>query len=154
MVVSPTMPELYLIFEYIKTNYSVEEIAELKRRLLDHVDRAGKSQSTQEKLHIHCSFLVDGNCSIHDVKPLSCRAYTSTDVEKCKEYVDNPTISVPNSICHYLPFDITRKGIMKSLYIAGFKDVTEELNQGILRLLDGHQELEEIDQFLSDQIKP
>lgn len=142
MIVKPTMPELYIIFEHIKSTYSAEALGELMKTLRKHADTCSRKMDIKDRLQVYCSFLENDVCSIHEVKPLSCRAYTSTDVEMCKNYLQEPTISIPNSICHYSPFDITRKAIMKSLYIAGFSDVTEELNSGILRLLiDEYREL-------------
>lgn len=137
MIVKPTMPELYIILEHIERNYSRHQVDALMERLRQHEKERERSDTTEERVKVYCSFLEDKVCMIHDVKPLSCRAYTSSDVEKCIAFLTDPSIDIPTSICHYSPFDFTRKAIMKSMYISGFTDVTEELNSGMLRLLEG-----------------
>lgn len=135
-VVKPTMPELYIILEHITSTYSLEQVRDLIQRLKLHQEQARDATTVEKRVKVYCAFLQDNSCSIHEVKPLSCIAYTSTDVEKCKEFVENPTIEIPSSICHYTPYQIMRKSIMKSMFIAGFTDVAEELNEGMLRLLE------------------
>jgi Fe-S-cluster containining protein len=135
-IVTPTMPELYIIFEHITAQYSCVEIKALIQKLQTHSKKANEAKSVQERIKVYCAFLKNKVCTIQEVKPLSCRGYASIDVAKCKESVFDPSVDVPISICHYSPYQITRKGIMKSMYIAGFTDVTEELNRGILRLLE------------------
>jgi hypothetical protein len=39
---------------------------------------------------------VDARCSVHSVRPLSCRGYNSVDVERCRQYADRPgSITIP-----------------------------------------------------------
>ena len=135
-VVKPTMPELYIIFEHITDKYSRTELGHIMQRLHAHGEQCNQATSVSERTQVYCAFLQDDLCAIHTVKPLSCRGYTSNDVEKCKASVFEPMTDIPTSICHYSPYDIARKSIMKSMYITGFTDVTEELNSGILRLLE------------------
>ncbi len=137
MKVTPTMPELFIILEHIQKTYSQAETVKLIKDLRLHKNKCNKIKTVKERIKVYCTFLKKGACSIQDVKPLSCYAYTSTDVDKCLEFLANPSIDIPSSICHHTPYHVVRKAILKSLFFAGFSDVTEELNSGMLRLLEG-----------------
>lgn len=141
MVVKPLAPEMYLILESLMSSYSRDQLEQLVKDLKVKVSEIKACDSVKKRVKAYCIFLKDNSCGIYENRPLACRAYTSTDVEVCKSFAENPVCTIPSSICHDAPYSITRKAIQKSLYIAGLKQVTEELNSGILRLLEGELEL-------------
>ncbi len=140
LTVKVAIPELYVIFEHIQATYSEEEIQQIMADLRSYEVKMAKCKTRNEKLQVPCAFLKDNVCSIYETRPLPCHAWNSTTVESCIEYLTNQDIDIPSSICHYGPYDVVKKGIMKGLFIAGFDEATEELNSGILRLLEWDRE--------------
>ena len=137
MIVEPTMPELYIIFDSILLTYSRSETEQLMSDLYLQGKQKRACKDRTERMEVKCAFLKNKSCSIHNVRPLCCRGWTSTDVNACKEYNSDPNINIPRCDYYFVPYDVARQAIMKSLYTAGFSNVTEELNSGILRLLKG-----------------
>lgn len=46
---------------------------------------AGMTDSARAKQRVHCVFLADRLCSIHEFRPMACRAYFSLDLKDCEE---------------------------------------------------------------------
>lgn len=141
LTVKVVTPELYVLLEFLIKTQSKNELKQIATKLEEYKIRFDNCTARSEKLSVPCSFLVNGSCSIYEARPFMCRAWNSTDVEKCKAYLKDEMVDIPSDIRLYGPYDIVRKGIMKALYVAGMNDTTEELNTGLLQLL--RAELEE-----------
>lgn len=137
LTVNVAIPELYLIFEYLRSTRSEEELKELAQDLKAYVTAMEESNSVTEKLKIKCSFLKGDKCSIYEQRPMSCRAWNSRSVSHCIEYLEDQEVDIPSSALHYTPYNVFRQGIQRALSVMGFEDIVEELNSGILRLLEG-----------------
>ncbi len=89
--VSASPAEVLRIADYLRRTHAVEDLVELRRRLAA-VDPQTRGRSAQERLalHVPCPLLVDGRCSIYHVRPLTCRGYTSSDVDACRRKVETP----------------------------------------------------------------
>jgi Fe-S-cluster containining protein len=136
MNVMATAPEFHIISKYLKNTFSKEKINSLKKTLRESVSAITKCKNITERSVIQCSFLENKACSIYDVRPFTCRAFNSTNIEFCEKYLLNQKIKIPANMCHYAPFDAFKKGITQALEVVGFDNPIEELNSGILRLLE------------------
>jgi Fe-S-cluster containining protein len=131
-----TEPELVIIRDYLLDTGSEAFLEVTRESLRQFCLRTGRCKTRQENLSIKCGFLKEGNCSIYDVRPLACRAWNSIDVETCKQYLKTSEEEISASICHYAPYDVIKKGINHALYVTGFDPPNEEINSGVLRLLN------------------
>ena len=135
--VKVAIPELYIILEHLLATRTQKEIKTITRDLRQFKVLKDHCQSREERIMVKCSFLKNGNCSIYEVRPFACRAWNSKDVDVCIDYLTKSDPDIPTSIYHYAPYDTIRKGITKALFVVGLEDTTEELNTGVLRLLEG-----------------
>lgn len=85
-------PEVLRIGEYLRKTKTPEALT----ALLDEVRRAntlthGLSRADRADAHVSCPLLdADGSCSIHEVRPLVCRSWTSYDASECQSYWQAP----------------------------------------------------------------
>jgi Fe-S-cluster containining protein len=135
--VKVAVPELYIILEHLLETATPKEIEKIIDHLRQHKTLMENAGSREERIMIKCTFLKDGSCSIYDVRPFACRAWNSTNVDSCFDYLTDVDLDIPTSIYHYAPYDTMRKAITKALFVVGLDDTTEELNSGVLRLLEG-----------------
>ncbi len=58
----------------------------LAARVASQADQVkGMTDGERAKKRMPCVFLADGLCSIHDIRPLACRAYFSLNLKDCEE---------------------------------------------------------------------
>lgn len=84
--VSLTVPEIILIVDYIKNNFSKDEINNLKKRV-DELDKEVKGMNAfqRKKAKKACSLLVDNKCSVYSVRPLACKGWNSMSSKDCED---------------------------------------------------------------------
>jgi len=80
-----SIPELVRILDHIEAAFTPEALDALRvgarlyagqvagRRVEDPIDES-----------VPCPLLVDGRCSVYEIRPLVCRGFNSTDVEACR----------------------------------------------------------------------
>lgn len=136
LTVKVAMPELYIIFEHLLKTHTQDELTDLQRQLSVYTETFNRCETREEKIAMPCTFLKDGVCSIYSVRPLSCRAWNSSDSDLCRRYLTDFSLDIPTSISHYAPYDSVRKAVVSTLHVAGLQTTTEELNAGMLRLLE------------------
>ncbi len=80
-----SVPEVLAVLNYIRETFSAVEVAALKRKVanVDGYTR-GLDGEARARLRLPCPLLKDGSCSVHPVRPFSCRAVASTDVAACQ----------------------------------------------------------------------
>jgi Fe-S-cluster containining protein len=85
-------PEVLRIGDYLRKNKSTKELAELLERIREADTKTrGLSRESRAEIHVSCPLLdEDGGCSIHDVRPLVCRSWTSYDASACETYWQSP----------------------------------------------------------------
>ena len=66
-----------------------------------------------------CPLLVDGDCSVHEERPMGCRQYVSASVEACKELFDGKRVEPP-----FLPAAANVGLIARSLLLAAAQSLT------------------------------
>ena len=136
MKVRALQPELILIAEFLEKNLSPELFKAQIEKLSETVDQLAACQSEREELKVACSFLDNGACSIYDVRPLTCRAWNSTEHQACIDYLERKDVPIPTSICHFAAYDIIKKGVEEGLEESGIYPALIELNQGVLNIMN------------------
>ncbi len=88
--VTASPPEILLIAEHIRTAWPADRRAALKRKLatLDRLSH-GRDEEAREAMRLPCAMLLDNCCSIHEIRPISCRAVASVDVAACRRSYDS-----------------------------------------------------------------
>jgi Fe-S-cluster containining protein len=83
IAVSPL--EVLRIVAYLRAALSPVELAEVHERIA-HLDDQTRAMSSLQRAHarLPCAFLADQQCSIHQVRPLTCAGWNSVDVNECK----------------------------------------------------------------------
>ncbi|MFC1673577.1 hypothetical protein ACFL12_05415 [Pseudomonadota bacterium] len=78
-------PEVLLVLDHIRGTWPVDAIQALAKKVknIDPLTR-GKDDDARAKLRLPCPLLKDGSCSVHMVRPLSCRALACVDLPACK----------------------------------------------------------------------
>jgi Fe-S-cluster containining protein len=73
--------------EHIATHFSHGEQAALRSRL-EIAAAAARDAADVTKLRLRCALLgADNRCTVYDVRPLTCRAFTSRSVARCHDVV-------------------------------------------------------------------
>lgn len=87
--VSVLVPEAVAITRYIRKWFSDSQIEELKKRLSSlHINTRWLDDEERIFVREPCAFLDQKNaCMIHAVRPLLCRAITSTDPKMCDDAI-------------------------------------------------------------------
>ena len=83
--------EIVRIVEYLNANLPADKRAGLIQRIdKTHTLTRTLSPKQRVKLKLFCPLLINGACVAYPVRPMSCRAYLSTDEMACKRGFYNP----------------------------------------------------------------
>lgn len=94
-----------LIADHIRKTFTPEQQADLLQRLVNAAVTIEQSTATAE-VRVRCPLLGDDNrCTIYEIRPLSCRAFTSSDARKCHRMVfgtpEERTTTIDQDPGHY-----------------------------------------------------
>jgi Fe-S-cluster containining protein len=78
--VEANLPEVLLIADHLRRNLSPEAMSALRRR----IDVHGEKVKANPYGNALCPLNVDGNCTVYEARPLSCRGFNSLDVKECE----------------------------------------------------------------------
>jgi hypothetical protein len=89
--VAVVAPEVLRIAAHLRARLGDAELRALTARVAaaDELTR-GQSRSERARAGIPCPLLVDGSCSVHEVRPLLCRGWTSLDLGACERHFADP----------------------------------------------------------------
>jgi Putative zinc- or iron-chelating domain len=89
--VAVVAPEVLRIAEHLRRNLDPEPFAALVARVraADEQTR-GLSRAERARAGVPCPLLVEGACSVHEVRPLLCRGWSSLDVAACERHFADP----------------------------------------------------------------
>ena len=132
-----SIPELLRILDYIHTAFDAAAMSELNNRARRYVRQlAGRNSNAPTNESVPCPFLVDGRCSIYDVRPLTCRGYNSMNVDACRNAHENQDVLIPMfSVLKDVTDGIT-VGMVQELKAAGFTDSLVDLGSAVKMGLD------------------
>ncbi len=112
--VAVLFPEAVAITWFLQRRLSGEELENLRIRLQELVRRT-RWLDDEERLFLRepCAFLdKQGNCTIHVVRPLMCRAITSTDPEACRDAI----AMIPLNGAPSVEMDLFQKNMVDTVY--------------------------------------
>lgn len=121
--VAVTAPEIIMLTEYIRENFSDEEIIRIKAKIkLAHQKSAKLDYLKHKKLHLPCPFLIDKKCSVYEARPFACRGWNSARVEDCEDaFESNEDKGISVYGAQLLIANSIRKGILNAFAIKGNK---------------------------------
>lgn len=104
LLVTVTAPEVLAVLRFILEKFSRAEVNALTQRVTA-TDEITRGMNGYERLYakVPCPLLVDGKCSVYEVRPLVCRGYTSYSWAACADSLRHPRPS------KYVPQDGVRR---------------------------------------------
>ena len=131
-------PEILAVLDHIHRTFMADDLAALKRKVanIDAFTR-GKDGDARAQQRLPCPLLKDGSCSVHAVRPLSCRAVVSVDVTACiRSYETRMQAPVPQHELHYQAANAMGYALYAGLVDAGFAVEDVEMNAALAIGLD------------------
>lgn len=133
-----SIPELLRILDRIHSTFSKADVlalGERAKRYREQVAERDFNDLVDES--VPCPLLVDGRCSVYEVRPLVCRGYNSTDVDACRKAHSDRTARVPIFAMLKDVTDGATVGAAQSLKAAGFNDSLVDLGTALQLALVG-----------------
>ena len=96
-----TVPEAVVVVAHLRATWSPERLQRLRADLVARgaERREQITQGTLRAASQPCVFLDEENsCTIHQIRPLSCRGYMSASAEACAERYIDPVAAAPPPI--------------------------------------------------------
>jgi Fe-S-cluster containining protein len=135
--VGTTAPSVLRIAAWLREHRTPEELAEVRRRIaaLDDVTH-GKMWTPRDRPPNPCALLVDGACSVYEVRPFACRAWNAVDVEECKRAMGQDWTALRFDLFQRTTFAAVEDGIKLALGEAGLDGGDLELTAALRVALD------------------
>ena len=107
-------PEAVAITWFLQRRLSEEKLDKLRTRLQElHIKTRWLDDEERLILREPCAFLDEqGNCTIHIVRPLMCRAISSTDAEACRDAI----AMVPLNGAPTVEMNLFQKNLVDTVY--------------------------------------
>ena len=141
MNVSVLFPEAIAISWYLQRVFGAEDLEKVMTRLHELLIKT-RWLDDEDRLFLHepCAFLdQEGLCMIHKVRPLLCRAVTSTNPRSCREAIAmvplNGQPSIEMNLFQKNLFDAVYQGLQAALEDAGLDHRPSRLTSVVLALL-------------------
>lgn len=149
--VTTTAAEVICIAMYLRDTLDPPTLAALIQRLKERAERIAVMQPEQQNhARIACALLVDNRCSVHQLRPLACRGWVSSDVSACEtSYNTGWQYPVPNGRRHLGITAGVREGMRQALEASGLEDERLDLTRGLLLVLS---EPERIERWLAGEV--
>jgi Fe-S-cluster containining protein len=136
------LPEGMIIADRLREGLPPAALSAVQKRLATHRDW-GRWMDDEERIAklAVCPLLDDaGRCSVHPVRPLTCRGVASLDSSSCREAF-NPIISdqdrmVPADLLRRAAYDEAFTALARALRRHGLDDRSIELGSGVLAFLE------------------
>ncbi len=139
--VSVLFPEAVAISWYLQRSLGDAELEKVRTRLHELLI-ATRWLDDEERLFLHepCAFLDQGGlCMIHKVRPLLCRAISSTDPASCREAIAmvplNGQPSIEMNLFQKNLFDTVYQELCTALQESGLDHRPRRLTSAVLALL-------------------
>ena len=140
--VSVLFPEAIAISWYLARSLTEKDLQKVRTRLHELLV-ATRWLDEEERLFLRkaCAFLdQEGLCTIHNVRPLACRAITSTNPSACREAIAmvplNAQPTVEMNLFQNDLFATVYRGLAAALWDAGLDHRPKRLPSAVLALLD------------------
>jgi Fe-S-cluster containining protein len=139
--VSVAAPEALRIAAFLRETLSLEKLARV-REAVARVAAETRMMSTEERIRarIACPLLDDESqtCTVFEVRPTSCRAYNSCNVEQCYKSWDtrDPDVPIPGSALQQASMQAVWLGMIAACGIEGVEGDTLELSVALAAALE------------------
>lgn len=126
-----TILELARAVRLAQERFTPEQLDALKSRA--QVSAEGARGKTVLSYPVQpCAFLVDGECSVYDARPLACRAEHALDVEPCRQaYETGEDVPGERDMGVSARASVMRAALEATLKTAGFASHSYELQQAL-----------------------
>jgi uncharacterized protein len=132
-----TVPEFLRILDHVRTTFQDDEISGLTERARTYAAQMeGRSFDDPVNESVPCPLLLDGRCSVYEVRPLVCRGYNSTNVDACRKAHTDADELVPIFSVLKDVTDGATVGVAERLRAAGFNDSLVDLGSALNIALD------------------
>jgi Fe-S-cluster containining protein len=135
-----TLPEILAVAAWLRRSLAPEALALLKERLAQHVEKVEPlSDEARWAARIPCALLdARGYCSVHEARPLRCRAFHSCDAEDCRDAFEGKSDLLPaRAFVRARAGDAVEAGYDRALLAAGIDASGHRLEIALLRALEG-----------------
>jgi len=133
-----SVPELLRILSYLRSTSSDDSLSALTdraRRYAAQIEGRSFDDSTNDS--VPCPLLVEGRCSVYEVRPLVCRGYNSTSVDACRKAHRDASELVPMFAMLKDVTDGATVGAAQRLHAEGFPDSMIDLGSALNIALSG-----------------
>ena len=135
--VGTTAPSVFRLAAWLRERLRPDELAEVLRRVaaLDDVTH-GKMWTPRERPPNPCALLVDGACSVYEVRPFVCRAWNAVDAEDCKRTTGQDAVEMRFDLYQRAVFAAVEDGVKLALADAGLDGGDLELTASLRAALE------------------
>lgn len=139
-MISLTAPEACVISDWVRDRMSPQEAAAIRQNAAENAAKAKDKGSTEyAESMLWCPFLDSHlSCSIHSVRPLSCRAWNSLSLEACHDcyFSNHADKTLPLDGHTYEIGQGVRSGLSDGIKAMGLDGNHYELNSAMVTALD------------------
>ncbi len=92
--VAVVAPEVIRIAAHLRGTLDAEALAAVSARVRAADERTrGLTRAQRARAGVPCPLLEDGACSVHEVRPLLCRGWSSLDAAACERHFADPDVA-------------------------------------------------------------
>jgi Fe-S-cluster containining protein len=129
-----TEAEVLRIVAYLRAQLTAAELDALRARVRA-IDEVTHGQTSEERFQtrVVCPLLRDGACTVHEVRPLACVGYNSSDASVCERaWRDaNPRDVIPSYTMQVETAAAVHVGMVQGVRDAGLRASALELNAAL-----------------------
>ena len=127
-----SIPDLLRILDRIRSTFGADDVTALEERARRYAAQMeGRRFDDLVDESVPCPLLVDGRCSVYEVRPLVCRGYNSTNVDACRNAHQDADVLIPTFSVLKDVTDGATVGAAQCLRPAGFNDSLVDLGTAL-----------------------
>jgi Fe-S-cluster containining protein len=136
--VGVAIPEALRIADYLRRTLSRDEFHATQARLVEFEERKRRLPLGERAGdRFPCPLLVEHRCTAYSVRPLTCRAFTSSDARQCERFLEAPRkVVVPMDVPQFRFTTFVLDGLRAGLAESGLKEDLLELAPALRIALD------------------
>lgn len=137
-----TVPEVFRILREVRGTWDPGKVAALQVRAARYAALMhGRHFNDFVSDSVPCPLLVDGRCSIYEVRPLVCRGFNSTSADACRQAHEQSERLIPMFAILKDATDGTTVGMAQHLGKAGLTSAVVDLGTALHIALESGEEL-------------
>ena len=135
-VVLASAAEVVYLADWLRANYTPEELAAVRSRLEARCEQDTSSSPDQKRLP--CALLQDDTCMAYEARPFKCRGWNSVRLEACERAYgqSQTTTKVPVDTFAFVMGNAVLNGLSDATRNAELDGGAYELNAALFRALD------------------